>query len=111
MKIIHEKDQYLQAAQPAWWRRSIPSIPFMAIAGRGQIDLNTAAAPPGSTAFGQTGRYVYRYLIHSPTRGDIDFIIDPFSREVGCGTAFGDYGRRLRRIHFRPMKSNGRRRR
>jgi maltooligosyltrehalose trehalohydrolase len=51
----------------------------------GQIDLNTAPPPPGSSAFGQPGRYVYRYVIHSPTRGDIDFIIDPFSREVGVG--------------------------
>ena len=50
----------------------------------GQIDLNTAPAPAGS-AFGQHGRYVYRYLVTSLTRGDIDFIIDPFSREVGVG--------------------------
>jgi hypothetical protein len=85
VKIIHETDQYLQAAQPALVTQAHS---FDAIYGdywSGQINLNTAPPPPGSSAFGQPGRYVYRYVIHSPTRGDIDFIIDPFSREVGVG--------------------------
>jgi maltooligosyltrehalose trehalohydrolase len=84
VKLIHETDQYLQAIPPVVVNQN-PSVD--AVYGNywsGTIDLNTAAAPAGS-AFGQVGRYVYRYLIHSPTRGDIDFIIDPFSREVGVG--------------------------
>jgi maltooligosyltrehalose trehalohydrolase len=84
VKIIHESDQYLQAIQPVVVNQN-PSV--NAVYGNywsGTIDLNTAPVPAGS-AFGQVGRYVYRYLIHSPTRGDIDFIIDPFSREVGVG--------------------------
>ena len=85
VKIIHETDQYLQAAQPALVTQAHSVDPIYGDYWSGQIDLNTAAPPPGSSAFGQTGRYVYRYLIHSPTRGDIDFIIDPFSREVGVG--------------------------
>lgn len=85
VKIIHETDQYLQAAQPALVTQAHSVDPTYGDYWSGQINLNTAAPPPGSSAFGQSGRYVYRYVIHSPTRGDIDFIIDPFSREVGVG--------------------------
>ncbi|HXO32217.1 MAG TPA: alpha-amylase family glycosyl hydrolase [Candidatus Acidoferrales bacterium] len=85
VKIIHETDQYLQAVQPALVTQAHSVDPTYGDYWSGQIDLNTAPAPPGSFVFGQPGRYVYRYLIHSPTRGDIDFIIDPFSREVGVG--------------------------
>ena len=85
VKIIHETDQYLQAAQPALVTQVHSIDPTYGDYWSGQIDLNTAPLPPGSSAFGQPGRYVYRYVIHSPTRGDVDFIIDPFSREVGVG--------------------------
>ena len=84
VKIIHETDQYLQAVQPVLIAQTHSVDPTYGDYWSGQINLNTATPPPGS-AFGQTGRYVYRYVIHSPTRGDIDFIIDPFSREVGVG--------------------------
>ena len=85
VKIIHETDQYIQAVQPVLVPQNHSVDAIYGDYWSGQIDLNTAAPPPGSSAFGQTGRYVYRYLIHSPTRDDIDFIIDPFSREVGVG--------------------------
>jgi maltooligosyltrehalose trehalohydrolase len=85
VKIIHEIDQYLQAVQPLLVALvhsvDAPYGDYLS----GQIDLNTATPTPSSSSFGKPGRYVYRYLIHSPTRGDIDFIIDPFSREVGVG--------------------------
>src|SRR5580693_1394482 len=77
VKIIHEKDQYLQAAQTAIVAQAHSVDPVYGDYWSGQIDLNTAVAPAGSTAFGQDGRYVYRYLVHSPRVGDIDFIIDP----------------------------------
>ena len=85
VKIIHESDQYLQAAQPALVAQTHSVDPTYGDYWTGQINLNTAAPPPGTSSFGQPGRYAYRYVIHSPTRGDIDFIIDPFSREVGVG--------------------------
>ena len=85
VKIIHEKDQYLQAAPPAVVTQAHSIDPSYGDYWSGQIDLNAATPPPGSTALGQAGRYVYRYVVHSPTRGDVDFIIDPFSREVGVG--------------------------
>ena len=85
VKIIHERDQYLQAAQPALVNQSHSVDATYGDYWSGQIDLNTAPPPAGSSSFGQPGRYVYRYLVHSPTRGDIDFLVDPFSREVGVG--------------------------
>jgi maltooligosyltrehalose trehalohydrolase len=85
VKIIHERDQYLQEFQPAVVVQTHSVDPTYGDYWEGQIDLNTAPAPSGPSAFGQAGRYVYRYVIHSPMRGDIDFIIDPFSREVGVG--------------------------
>ena len=85
VKIIHETDQYLQAAQTASVSQTHSIDPVYGDYWSGEINLNTAPPPPGSTAFGQDGRYVYRYVVHSPTRGDIDFIVDPFSREVGVG--------------------------
>ncbi|MBV9503194.1 MAG: hypothetical protein JO138_27795 [Acidobacteriaceae bacterium] len=85
VKVIHETDQYLHAAQPAVVGQTHSVDATYGDYWSGAIDLNTAAAPPGSTAFGKPGRYVYRYVIQSPVRGDIDFIIDPFSREVGVG--------------------------
>lgn len=85
VKIIHEIDQYIQAAQAAVVPQAHSLDPTYGDYWSGQINLNTAPAPQGSSAFGQSGRYVYRYIIHSPGRGDIDFIIDPFSREAGVG--------------------------
>jgi maltooligosyltrehalose trehalohydrolase len=84
VKIIHETDQYLKAVQPVVVAQVHSVDPTYGDFWSGTIDLNTAPAAPGSS-FGLPGRYVYRYVIHSPTRGDIDFIIDPFSREVGVG--------------------------
>jgi hypothetical protein len=84
IKIIHEKDQYMQAVQPVTIAQTPSVDPVYGDFWSGTLDLNTVVPSP-SSAFGQPGRYVYRYVVHSPTRGDIDFIIDPFSREVGVG--------------------------
>jgi maltooligosyltrehalose trehalohydrolase len=84
VKIIHETNQYIQTVQPVVVPQTHSVDPTYGDYWSGQLNLNTAP-PTGSSAFGQTGRYVYRYLVHSPTRGDLDFIIDPFSREVGVG--------------------------
>src|SRR5580658_1641047 len=85
VKIVHQVDQYIQSVLPAVVTQTHSVDPIYGDYWSGQIDLSTAPPPSGSSAFGQAGRYVYRYVIHSPARGDIDFIIDPFSREVGVG--------------------------
>jgi 1,4-alpha-glucan branching enzyme len=85
VKIIHEADQFLQAfparefqlthsVRPPYgdfWSATVP------IAG-------TLPAVPGS-AWGNPGRYVYRYTITNPSVGTLDWIIDPFAREFGVG--------------------------
>lgn len=85
VKIIHEADQFLQemparefqlahSVRPRYgdfWSVTVP------IAG-------TPPAVPGS-AWGNPGRYVYRYTITNPNVGTLDWIIDPFAREFGVG--------------------------
>lgn len=85
VKIIHETDQFLQtisarefqlahSVRPPYgdfWSVTVP------IAG-------TPPAVPGS-AWGNPGRYVYRYTITNPNVGTLDWIIDPFAREFGVG--------------------------
>src|ERR1700721_2865609 len=65
VKIIHEIDQYIQAAQAAVVPQAHSLDPTYGDYWSGQINLNAAPAPQGSSAFGQNGRYVYRYIIHS----------------------------------------------
>ena len=56
VKIIHETDQYLQAAQPAVVAQAHSVDATYGDYWSGQIDLNTAPPPPGSSTFGQPGR-------------------------------------------------------
>ncbi len=77
VKIIHEVDQYIQAAPPAVVTQSHSVDPVYGDYWSGEINLNTTPPPGGSSSFGQTGRYVYRYVIHSPARGDISSIPTP----------------------------------
>jgi len=85
IKIIHETDQYLQSVPPVVIAQAHSVDPTYGDYWSGQINLSQTAPPTGASAFGKPGLYVYRYVIHSPTRGDIDFIIDPFARESGVG--------------------------
>ncbi len=85
VKIIHERDQFLQNVPPRefplthslrapygdFWSGTVP------IAG-------TAPAVP-SSAWGTPGRYLYRYAITNPSVGTLDWIIDPCAREFGVG--------------------------
>jgi maltooligosyltrehalose trehalohydrolase len=85
VKIIHETDQYIQSVQPVVLPQTHSKDAVYGDFWSGTVDLTRQAAPPNAKAWGADGRYVYRYLVNSPTRGAIDFIIDPYSREVGIG--------------------------
>jgi maltooligosyltrehalose trehalohydrolase len=85
VKIIHETDQYLQTVQPVLVAQTHSVDATYGDTWSGQVDLGQVLPPTGSSAWGKPGRYVYRYVIHSPAHGDIDFIIDPFAREAGVG--------------------------
>ena len=85
VKIIHERDQFLQNVPPRefplthslrapygdFWSATVP------ITG-------TAPGVP-SSAWGTPGRYLYRYAITNPSVGTLDWIIDPCAREFGVG--------------------------
>jgi maltooligosyltrehalose trehalohydrolase len=85
VKIIHETDQYIQSVQPVVLPQTYSTDPVYGDYWSGSVDLATQPAPANAKAWGADGRYVYRYVVTSAKRGAIDFIIDPFSREVGIG--------------------------
>ena len=85
VKIIHEDDQYIQSVQPVVLPQTHSIDPLYGDYWSGEVDLTVQPAPANAKAWGTKGRYVYRYVVTSPTRGTIDFIIDPYSREVGIG--------------------------
>lgn len=85
VKIIHERDQFIQSILPLVFelQHSVDaeygSFWFEA------VDFNaTHDMQPGSH-FGSQGRYVYRYELHNPNVGVLDWIIDPFAREYAVG--------------------------
>jgi maltooligosyltrehalose trehalohydrolase len=85
VKIIHEDDQFIQSVQPVVLAQTHSMDTTYGNYWSGAVDLSKQPAMPNANAWGRKGRYVYRYLVTSPTRGAIDFIIDPFAREAGIG--------------------------
>src|SRR5215475_5427288 len=85
VKLIHEADQFLQDVPPRefplahsirapygdFWSATVPIV-------------GTPPSVAGS-AWGTSGRYLYRNMITNPNVGALDWIIDPFAREFGVG--------------------------
>jgi 1,4-alpha-glucan branching enzyme len=85
VKIIHEADQFLQ---------EIPAREFQLAhnvrppyGDFWSVTVPISGTPPAvqGSAWGNPGRYVYRYTITNPNVGTLDWIIDPFAREFGVG--------------------------
>jgi 1,4-alpha-glucan branching enzyme len=86
VKVIHEKDQFLQEIQPLEFELSHSTDPEYGDYWAAQVDIGQHPAPHPQSAWGTPGRYVYRYCLQNPnTPGRIDWIIDPFAREFGVG--------------------------
>jgi maltooligosyltrehalose trehalohydrolase len=86
LKIIHEHDQFLQDVPPSRFelRHSVDAT--YGDYWSTTVDLGQAAGPAASTAWGDPGRYVYRFALERDgTAGEIDWVIDPFAREFGVG--------------------------
>src|SRR5215203_5420313 len=85
VKIIHHRDQFLQDVAPREWALTHSVRPphgdFWS------VTVPIAGTPSGSprSSWGSPGRYLYRYQIHNPSAGTLDWIIDPFAREFGSG--------------------------
>jgi 1,4-alpha-glucan branching enzyme len=86
VKVIHERDQFLQDIQPILFELNHSVDTDYGDYWSVQINVNAQSKPHPKSAWGQTGRYVYRFYLQNPTVHDpIDWIIDPFAREFGVG--------------------------
>ncbi|MBD6615246.1 alpha-amlyase [Komarekiella sp. 'clone 1'] len=85
VKVIHEKDQFLQDIQPLQFELEHSIDPEYGDYWSTRININNQAKPISKSAWGEPGRYVYRYFLQNPNKGEIDWIIDPFAREFGVG--------------------------
>lgn len=85
VKIIHEADQFLQEMPAREFQLAHSVRPRYGDFWSVTVPIGgTPPAVPGS-AWGNPGRYVYRYTITNPNVGTLDWIIDPFAREFGVG--------------------------
>jgi 1,4-alpha-glucan branching enzyme len=89
VKIIHEDDQFIQDIQPTVVRlqHSVDGEYGDYWSGQTQPDVSTAPHP--RSAWGEPGKYVYRYCLYKAEHPEIDWIIDPFAREFGVGKLSG----------------------
>ncbi|MBW4631561.1 MAG: alpha-amylase [Iphinoe sp. HA4291-MV1] len=85
VKIIHEKDQFLQDIQPFMFEMDYSIDPEYGDYWSTQVNIKNQPKPHPKSAWGEPGRYVYRYYLENPHKGGIDWIIDPFAREFGVG--------------------------
>jgi maltooligosyltrehalose trehalohydrolase len=86
VKIIHEKDQFIQAIQPQVFGLEHSIDPDYGDYWSADVLIDPADRPHETSFWGKPGRYVYRFmLVHSPSGRQIDWIIDPFAREFGIG--------------------------
>lgn len=85
-KVIHENDQFLQEIPPLLFELSHSPDPDYGDYWSGKVSIDPGWKPHPKSAWGEPGRYVYRYLLRNPnTPEPIDWIIDPFAREFGVG--------------------------
>jgi maltooligosyltrehalose trehalohydrolase len=84
VKVIHERDQFLQAIPPGEFPMTHSVRPPYGDFWSATVPIAGTAMMPGS-AWGSPGRYLYRYRIDNPNVGRLDWVIDPFAREYGTG--------------------------
>jgi 1,4-alpha-glucan branching enzyme len=86
VKVIHEKDQFLQDMQPSEFELTHSIDPEYGDYWSVKVDIKSQPKPNSKSAWGSPGTYVYRYSLKNPNhQGEIDWIIDPFAREFGVG--------------------------
>jgi maltooligosyltrehalose trehalohydrolase len=86
VKVIHERDQFLQDIQPVVRELTHSVDPEYGDYWSTRLEIPNVPKPHPDSAWGTPGRYVYRYLLEDPNAPEpIDWIIDPFAREFGVG--------------------------
>lgn len=86
VKMIHEKDQFIQDIQPLMFELNHSVDPDCGDYWSLTIDIGNTPEPSSKSAWGSPGKYVYRYCLENPNIKEmIDWIIDPYAREFGVG--------------------------
>lgn len=86
VKVIHEEDQFLQQIPAKRFELSHSIHPMYGDFWSCDIEIKTADRNISASAWGNEGRYVYRYELESPLlTAPLDWIVDPFARESGVG--------------------------
>lgn len=84
VRVIHERDQFLE-------RYPAVEVALAHVPGgdgdrwSGSVDVAATPPPGAGSAWGSPGRYLYRYVVTDPNRGEVDWVIDPYAREFGTG--------------------------
>ena len=89
VKVIHEKDQFLQDIPPFLFELEHSINSDYGDYWSTQVNINNQPKSNPKSAWGEPGRYIYRYYLQNPNQGEIDWIIDPFcpriwSRKIIC---------------------------
>lgn len=85
--IIHENDQFLQMIPATIVELAETLHPVLNEYGpywHQKVNLPDYA-PPNSKHWGTPGKYLYRYSINDSKGKKVDWIIDPFAKELGMG--------------------------
>ncbi len=78
--------EFLQEIQPLLFELSHSPDPDYHDYWSGKVTIDPGGRPHPKSAWGDPGRYVYRYVLQNPNSPElIDWIIDPFAREFGVG--------------------------
>jgi maltooligosyltrehalose trehalohydrolase len=93
VKLIHEKDQFLQEIQPMMFEMAHSKDPDYGDYWSVRIAIQPGSKPHPQSAWGSLGRYVYRFCLQNPNlksaqtfpENMLDWIVDPFAREFGVG--------------------------
>lgn len=85
IKIIHETDQFIKSIQPLAFE-----LQHSADADYGDywsltLNFNNQHDSQPGSHFGALGRHVYRFELHNPNVGILDWIVDPYAREFATG--------------------------
>ncbi|AAM06405.1 alpha-amylase family glycosyl hydrolase [Methanosarcina acetivorans] len=86
VRVIHEKDQFLQDIPPVNFGMEHSTDPDYGDYWSAAINIKAEDKLKPYSSWGTPGKYVYRYCLKTPKKPDlIDWIIDPFAREFGVG--------------------------
>ena len=85
VKIIHERDQFIQAIQPLAFELQHGINADYGDFWSVTVNFTNIHDLQPSSHFGSPGRHVYRFELHNPNMGVLDWIVDPYAREYATG--------------------------